>query len=295
VKLFRLVFWGKKSIIMVIICKVQNACRDVKGSFILMAKPRVSKRARSSASSLSFSNFPVPEFEDAPVELSEKKMKLSRTRSMFVDKIDLYKVPSKLENNGVPIITPETMKDIIEGLFSPLFDKIIIIDCRFPYEFDGGHIKGAINITSIDTLLHKFFGGEIIGRCCIVFHCEFSSERAPKFSTIFRKHDRSLNSYPNANYQDVYCLEGGYSRFFEEYPLQCEGDYVKMCDPKFANENKLYYSLFTKQVEQYMYSHNEFNHNTNSFEFNSSVIMSPIRGRSTCLLSSPQASKKREC
>lgn len=29
----------------------------------------------------------------------------------------------------------------LTGQFDHLVDQVIVIDCRYPYEFDGGHIK----------------------------------------------------------------------------------------------------------------------------------------------------------
>ena len=32
----------------------------------------------------------------------------------------------------------------------------IIVDCRWDYEYQGGHIKGALNIDNVSDLEHKF-------------------------------------------------------------------------------------------------------------------------------------------
>ena len=45
-------------------------------------------------------------------------------------------------------ISPETAADVLSGKFSHAFDRVIVFDCRFPFEYEGGHLKGAIN--SID-------------------------------------------------------------------------------------------------------------------------------------------------
>jgi hypothetical protein len=42
-----------------------------------------------------------------------------------------------------------------------------------------------------------------------------------------RSLDRKNNEYPKLTYPDIYLLEGGYSKFFESYPLRC-GPYVSM-------------------------------------------------------------------
>ena len=62
---------------------------------------------------------------------------------------------------------------------------MIIIDCRFDYEFNHGRIKGAININN-QALLERTFLHDIeklrqhmTSRTILVFHCEFSEVRAP--------------------------------------------------------------------------------------------------------------------
>ena len=38
--------------------------------------------------------------------------------------------------------------------------NIMIIDCRFAYEFDGGHIKGATNISTRDEMTELLLGSK---------------------------------------------------------------------------------------------------------------------------------------
>ncbi len=71
------------------------------------------------------------------------------------------------------------MDKVLTGEFKSKYDKVYIIDCRFAYEFDGGHIKNAHNINSTD-ILESYFFKEPIGRALIIFHCEYSVQRAPR-------------------------------------------------------------------------------------------------------------------
>ena len=98
------------------------------------------------------------------------------------------------------------------------FKKYVIIDARFNYEFDGGHIKGklfsrtpkilkmslgAINVPKVEanqwqeSLRSQFFSTEnedkVHNDYLIIFHCEFSSKRGPDLRAWFRKKDRSSN------------------------------------------------------------------------------------------------------
>lgn len=62
---------------------------------------------------------------------------------------------------------------------------------RFPYEFEGGHIKGAINIYTKEQMMDELKEKKYLQmndasapdcenkRNILIFHCEFSSERGP--------------------------------------------------------------------------------------------------------------------
>jgi hypothetical protein len=41
------------------------------------------------------------------------------------------------------LVSPDTVAALINGAYDDKYDRIIIVDCRFPYEFHGGHIRGA--------------------------------------------------------------------------------------------------------------------------------------------------------
>jgi rhodanese-related sulfurtransferase len=58
--------------------------------------------------------------------------------------------------------------------------ELFIVDCRFSYEYEGGHIKGAINVKTPEELEKFFLESPITDRkVIIIFHCEFSSHRGP--------------------------------------------------------------------------------------------------------------------
>jgi M-phase inducer phosphatase len=75
---------------------------------------------------------------------------------------------------------------------------VIAFHCRYPYEYDGGHIRGARNIYTKEQIFKEFVDikqpehnpdvGESVQqsetstpkkRNILIFHCEFSSERGP--------------------------------------------------------------------------------------------------------------------
>jgi len=36
---------------------------------------------------------------------------------------------------------------VLDGEYDDRIEKFVIMDCRFDYEFEGGHIQGAINMS----------------------------------------------------------------------------------------------------------------------------------------------------
>ncbi|KAL8212226.1 UNVERIFIED_CONTAM: hypothetical protein K2H54_040895 [Gekko kuhli] len=116
---------------------------------------------------------------------------------------------------------------LLHDQFQSLIEKFCIIDCRYPYEYHGGHIKGALNIHRQDDLFEHFLKKPLLPsapqkRLILVFHCEFSSERGPKMCRYLREEDRAMNEYPALHYPELYVLQGGYKDFFLEYKEMCE-------------------------------------------------------------------------
>ena len=96
------------------------------------------------------------------------------------------------------------LNELLSGTFDEQIDKFIVIDCRFDYEYAGGHIEGAINLPT-SAAVEEFFlnygadhplyaspeeiplptkSGEAdeagnVKKTIVVFHCEFSAKRAP--------------------------------------------------------------------------------------------------------------------
>lgn len=135
----------------------------------------------------------------------------------------------------IPRITKETLLQVMDGHYMERFDQKMIVDCRFEYEYDGGHIEGAVNHNDKDLLASQLFQTPIAGRSLLVFHCEYSAHRAPLMARHVRSEDRTANAeqYPKLTYPEVYILDGGYSAFFAEHRSRCfPPEYVEMSDAK---------------------------------------------------------------
>ena len=51
------------------------------------------------------------------------------------------------QHHDLKSISAETLSDLLRGKYSSFYDRIVIMDCRFAYEYDGGHLPGAFNAT----------------------------------------------------------------------------------------------------------------------------------------------------
>ncbi|KAE8615004.1 hypothetical protein XENTR_v10008377 [Xenopus tropicalis] len=144
-------------------------------------------------------------------------------RQLIGDFSKVYALPTVTgRHQDLRYITAETLAALIHGDFSSLVENVFIIDCRYPYEYDGGHIKGALNLHRQEEVTDYFLKQPLAPsvaqkRLIIVFHCEFSSERGPKM-----EEDRARNEYPGLYYPELYLLKGGYKDFFPEYKELCE-------------------------------------------------------------------------
>ncbi|TNN07641.1 M-phase inducer phosphatase 2 isoform 1 [Schistosoma japonicum] len=247
---------------------------------------------------------------------------------------------------GLHCVSTDTVADLVSG--SKRNINYVIVDCRFPYEYEGGHIKGAINIFTHCDLVQEIFNrvpaqrppgtsgpprflGEDLARrlaatpreplsapCelisdddddedfypenttseisdsdfafpddegeknihsdspksepdlsfvsggssnsgdssnqdppfVVIFHCEFSSQRAPALAAFLRNVDRVSNyhRYPFLYFPEIYVMKGGYSAFYRKFPHICTPqEYVKMFHRDYRNHLRLYKRL-TRRV-----------------------------------------------
>ncbi|KAJ5815377.1 hypothetical protein N7474_007154 [Penicillium riverlandense] len=145
--------------------------------------------------------------------------------------------------DSLPRIEKSVLLEVMDGKFNDQFDQIMVIDCRFEYEYEGGHINGALNYNDKEKLASELFQAAK-PRTALILHCEYSAHRAPIMAKFIRHHDRAVNvdSYPHLTYPDLYILDGGYSAFFAEHRALCfPQNYVEMSakEHEFACERGL--------------------------------------------------------
>lgn len=79
----------------------------------------------------------------------------------------------------LPRIENSVLVDVINGKYNDRYENTMIIDCRFEYEYEGGHINGALNYNDKDYLAQKLFDEGQKPNTILIFHCEYSAHRAP--------------------------------------------------------------------------------------------------------------------
>ncbi|XP_012937345.1 M-phase inducer phosphatase isoform X2 [Aplysia californica] len=161
------------------------------------------------------------------------------------DSSKCYCLPTiKGKHQDLKSITPETLSRVLANEFADDIEEFHIIDCRYPYEFEGGHIQNALNIYTKDGVIDKYLKSPITlkdpsKRFILIFHCEFSSERGPGLFRFLRRLDRETNKecYPFLHYPEIYLLEGGYKNFFEQHSNLCEPQkYLQMLDKNYSED-----------------------------------------------------------
>lgn len=235
-------------------------------------------------------------FEDENIQLSksldpkeidklEHQIRIKSSQGIEVmDDLDTVKrLRTISENLGECFLLTEEETNFIEN---PMYRKrlfleekleTLVIDCRYSFEYKGGHIQGAVNINKPSvvkylfedcrghlqnkeflTLLKRCHTGEAtvtsireiveqipvpIQNCepVIIFHCEFSSKRGPNMWKYLRNLDREMNKdeWPVLTYPQIYLLKKGYSCFVAKFG--------QFCEPKAA-----YTSMFEKSFEEEM-------------------------------------------
>ncbi|RNA42369.1 hypothetical protein BpHYR1_047679 [Brachionus plicatilis] len=185
----------------------------------------------------------------SPKLITQSEQKFYSNDRLIGDMSTYHTLPtlSKSKHQDLASIDAKTLVDLINGKFDELIAKYLILDARYPYEYNGGHIINAQSSFEKEMLVKKLFNEPIAcdkgKRVVLIFHCEFSIERGPKLMRDIREMDRLINKhcYPNLYYPEIYLLEGGYKSFYENYQQMCEPkSYMPMLNDSYRNEMKYF-------------------------------------------------------
>lgn len=131
-------------------------------------------------------------------------------------------LPIVESKQSIPYVSADTVSKLLSGDKDYLHINYTIVDCRYEFEFNGGHIKGAQNIKTPQELENRYLKTPVYKPTDVfIFHCEFSSYRGPNLCLHLRKRDREYHedSYPLLYYPQLYVLKDGFKNFYESYPV----------------------------------------------------------------------------
>ncbi|KAH5698921.1 protein-tyrosine-phosphatase [Parastagonospora nodorum] len=152
---------------------------------------------------------------------------------MDVDDTPSLKLPHFMptEAESLPRISHSTLVQVLDGEYDQHYNHKVIIDCRFEYEYKGGHIEGALNFCDKEKLAERLFQAPTSEKTLLILHCEYSAHRAPLMAKFVRSQDRKENAhrYPLLSFPEVYILDGGYSSFYHAHSTRCfPQNYLRM-------------------------------------------------------------------
>lgn len=190
---------------------------------------------------------PIPEMDD------DETLEMTPPPTPVGDQIDIPVLPVINPSDKQWKITPSVLANILTNPLSHNFDNIIIFDSRFCYEFEGGHIQGAVNIKNLRQLC-RVYDLNRNRNSCFIFHCELSEDRGPTLMSRFIEYDRymNLNQYPKVSCPQRYLLVGGYRAFYEQYPELCRGGYIEMWNGDYLYKLKQCQTYFVQNIKNAM-------------------------------------------
>jgi len=130
------------------------------------------------------------------------------TPSQRKRKRDLLLSPEIDDEDDLDFMEPNELMRIMD-LGDDSFGRVFIVDTRYPYEYEGGHILNAMHLPCRDQIELLFERIRTI-RCTVIFHCEKSLIRGPRAARYFN----DLLDHEGLTHLKVFVLEGGYSKFY---------------------------------------------------------------------------------
>lgn len=144
----------------------------------------------------------------------------------------------------VRMIAPRTLHQLLTGAYQGPITNFLVIDCRYPYEYEGGHIRGAVNLWTNEEIMNYLlrdgrFDLSAGQSTALIFHCEFSAQRGPgQYVNLMEIDSRIMLSQGHKRlFPEMYLLHKGYKAYFETFPEDCEPcNYVPMKDPGYVDQ-----------------------------------------------------------
>ena len=134
--------------------------------------------------------------------------------------------------NGFRTVLAEAVAEMVCGKHAGSYDRVFVFDCRGMREYEAGHIHGAVPpdrvLVTLDHLMlgRKHFSDNYKKPFALLFHCEFSQERAPAVASVWINlcDARWKSEYPGRRMPFLNLLiKSGYKTFVEGYEQLCCG------------------------------------------------------------------------
>lgn len=188
---------------------------------------------------------PFENVDDSPIVPPQFEYEQTHTLKY---EIQTRQLPHEIDDDGVVVISPNTAADILNNKFIDSYDKVLIIDTRYPYEYEAGHILDAINIydpSELQSLLFSESLDESLStKTLVILYCEYSEKRSKEMIKYMHQIDRDVYNkckYPHLSYPELYLLQGGYHKFIKsKLEYCCPQCYVPMNSEQHKNEKDKY-------------------------------------------------------
>ena len=149
----------------------------------------------------------------------------------------------------------------------PAGHRLLVADGRLAFEYDAGHVRGAVNITvsaTRGTIREQIL--RLVERAhaerqkyFVLVYCEFSSARGPRLGNALRTVERDYLAHhrPGADgafdahtcFPHIYAIHGGYKQFHARHRDLCvPAGYVTQKDPAYAALNRRLQRLYHDQI-----------------------------------------------
>lgn len=183
-------------------------------------------------------------------------------------------IPSEVSasHGGIPMIDSNTVKQLlIEDA-----NRVVLIDCRYFYEYRNGRISSSHNVVFPDDCQRGFIiARDKLLNCAnhrnsekrdlvYVFYDDGEANamamhhRATQLFRHIRNLDRldNMRTYPNLCFPNMFVLKGGFKAFIEssrdrewedDHRIFYEGSFVSMDDWRFSNETKELHNQVVKR------------------------------------------------
>ncbi|BFU23031.1 rodhanase family domain containing protein [Entamoeba histolytica HM-1:IMSS-B] len=189
-----------------------------------------------------------PSSEKVQFYTSQKIERSKSAPKLFIEeKEEVYLINPFINAQHQPFYCSQEISTIsVENFLKYLTKNNIVVDCRYPYEYEGGHVIGALNLWN-PGLLFEYLKNNLEQilrmQSIIIFYCEFSKTRAPSLARQLRRFDLVRNK--QSCFKEVYLLEGGFNELYSLNPSCIEGSYVEMNDYRYSERMLLYYKICT--------------------------------------------------